>query len=101
MNVRISSIHFTADSKLRAYIEKKLSKLEQVFDRIVSVDVTLKLENTGQIRDKIVDLKVKVPNRVLLASESHQTFETAADKSVDNMTRQVRKYKEKLTSKHS
>ena len=101
MNVTINSIHFTADSKLTDYIEKKLPKLNQIFDRIVSIDVTLSLENSGQVRDKIVDLKVKVPNHILLATESNKTFEAATDKAVDNMVRQVKKYKEKLGVRHS
>ena len=41
MNVNIQTVHFDADSKLVAYIEKKVSKLPQFHDRITKVDVYL------------------------------------------------------------
>ena len=39
MNVNIQTVHFDADSKLVAYIEKKSAKLTQFHDRITKVDV--------------------------------------------------------------
>jgi putative sigma-54 modulation protein len=101
MNIQISSIHFTADFKLTEYIEKKLQKLNQMYDRIVRVDVKLKLENSGQIKDKIVEISVKVPQEMLIASESSKTFEAATDKVVDTMVRQIKRHKEKLSPRHS
>ena len=53
MNVNIQTVHFDADTKLVSYIEKKLSKLFQYHDRIVKVDVYLKLDNVvHNIKDK-------------------------------------------------
>ena len=101
MNIRISSIHFNADAKLTEYVEKKLEKLNQIFDRIVSVDVKLKLENNGQVRDKIIEVRVQVPNETLIATETSKTFEAATDKVVDTMVRQVKKYKQKLSPRYS
>ena len=101
MNIQISAIHFTADSKLTDYIEKKLQKLNQMYDRIVRVDVKLKLENAGQIRDKIVELSVKVPQETLVASETNKTFEAATDKVVDTMVRQIKRHKQKFSPRQS
>jgi putative sigma-54 modulation protein len=99
MKINTVSIHFTADSKLLAFIEKKTKKLEQYFERIIRVDVFLKLENSGQVKDKIVELKVKVPGETLMAKESSKTFERATDMAVDNMTRQIKRYKDKMRPK--
>lgn len=101
MNIQISSIHFTADSKLTDYIEKKLQKLNQMYDRIVRVDVKLKLENAGQVRDKIVELSVKVPQETLIASETNKTFEAATDMVVDTMVRQIKRHKQKFSPRQS
>ena len=43
MEIRIQSIHFDATSQLEAFIEKKVSKLDQYFDGIQKADVTLKV----------------------------------------------------------
>lgn len=96
MKISTSSIHFTADGKLIAYIEKKVSKLEQFYDRIIDADVFLKLENAGQVKDKIVELKINVPGETLIATETAKSFEPATDAAVDNMKRQIKKYKDKF-----
>lgn len=96
MEIRTTSIHFDADQKLLAFIDKKVGKLSQFFDRIIHANVYLKLENTGQVKEKIVELKINVPGDTLIASESSNTFETATDRVVDNMRRQLMRYKERF-----
>lgn len=99
METRIQSIHFDADEKLLEFTKKKLSKLTQFFDHIVSSDVYFKLENNGSsVRDKIVELKVNIPGSTLYASETSKSFEEAVDESVDSIARQLKKHKEKLKS---
>ena len=98
MKIMTDSIHFKADQKLLDLIEEKVGKLEKFYDRIVDAEVKLKLENTGQVRDKIVELKVHVPRETLFTTESHKTFEVAVEQAVKQMLRQLKKYKEKLRS---
>lgn len=96
MNVNIQSIRFKADQKLIDYIEKKYVKLDKYFDRIVDLDVKLKLEKTGQVQDKIVEFVLKVPGDTIMSKASDKAFEPAVDEAWDNLKRQVRKYKEKM-----
>ena len=99
MKINMSAVHFDADQKLIDYIEKKTAKLEQFFDRIIDAQVFLKLENSGQVRDKIVELKLQVPGDTLIATEVSKTFEASTDAVVDNMKRQLNKHKERLQAK--
>jgi putative sigma-54 modulation protein len=99
MKINLTAVHFDADQKLIDYIEKKASKLSQFFDRITDAQVFLKLENSGQVRDKIVELKLMVPGDTLVATEISKTFEAATDAAVDNMKRQLNKHKEKVQAK--
>jgi putative sigma-54 modulation protein len=99
MKISTTSIHFDADQTLLDYIQKKTSKLEQFFDRIIDTHVYLKLENSGQVRDKIVEMKLLVPGDTLIATEVSKTFEASTDAAVDNMIRQINKYKDRLQSK--
>lgn len=96
MRMHIEAVHFSADQKLTDYIEKKLSKLNQFYDRIVDVHIVLKLENTGQIKDKIIESRVNVPGDTLVCKVSDRTFEAAADAVSDNLKRQLVRFKEKV-----
>lgn len=96
MMIQTQSVHFTADQKLLDFIEQKLKKLETFFDRIVSADVTLKLENTGQIKDKIAEIKLQIPGAILVAKETDKKFEAAVDAATDAMRRQLIRRKEKM-----
>ncbi len=97
MKTRTEAIHFTADKKLLDFMEKKTSKLHQFFDRITDIDMKLKLENSGQVRDKIAEVKVQLPGTVLFVKEHDKTFETAIDAAVDSLAKQLIKYKERKT----
>ena len=52
MNIRIQAIHFDATDQLEAFIQKKVAKLEQYFDGIISAEVSLKVENQNLQRIK-------------------------------------------------
>ena len=99
MKIHMTAVHFAADQKLTDYIEKKAAKLNQFFDRIIDAQVFLKLENSGQVRDKIVELKLMVPGDTLVAKEVSKTFEAATDAVIDNMKRQLNRHKERLQAR--
>ena len=55
MDVRIQSIHFDATAQLEAFIQKKVSKLEQYFDGIILASVTTS-PSSGALPLRSVDL---------------------------------------------
>ena len=95
MRIRTEAIHFNADKKLLTHIEEKMQKLEHFFDRIVDAKVILKLENTGQIKDKIVEIQLNVPRGRIFHKESAKTFENSLDAALKAITRQLKKYKDR------
>jgi putative sigma-54 modulation protein len=101
MRVHMETVQFKADKKLLDFIEKKLSKLDLFFDRIIDADVFLRLENSGQVRDKIAEIKLKVPGEVLIAKDTNKTFEASVDQATESLKRQLLKYKEKTFPKHA
>lgn len=98
MKIRVQSIHFTADSKLLDFIQKKADKLDQFFDQIISGEVYLKLENTENEANKITEIKLMIPGNDLFAKEQCKTFEEATDKAIESLRRQLDKHKEKVRS---
>jgi putative sigma-54 modulation protein len=95
MKVVTHAVHFDADQKLLDFIERKLAKLEQFFDRIIGVDVFLKLENSSKVKDKVAEIKLNVPGATIIVKEMALTFEAAVDIALDSLKRQLIKHKEK------
>ncbi len=95
MKIHTEAVQFKADQKLHDFIAKKMEKLTTFFDRIINADVKLRLENSGQVKDKVAEIQIQVPGQVLFAKETNKTFEQSIDSAVDNLRRQLAKYKEK------
>ena len=99
MEVNIQTHHFDADSKLVSYVEKKLSKLDQLHDRITKVDVFLKLDNVAhKIKDKIAEIKVHIPKHDLFVKHCSKSFEESFDFALNSVITQMKKKKEKMAA---
>jgi putative sigma-54 modulation protein len=96
MNVHIQALHFDADSKLVEYINKKLDKLNQFHDRIIKVDVFLKLDNVVHtIKDKVAEIRVHVPKSDFFVKASSKSFEASFDEALEALINQIKRQKEK------
>ena len=98
MKVHTESVQFKADKKLVEFVDRKVGKLEQFFDRIIRADVKLRLENSGKVKDKVAEVRLDVPGQTLFAKEINKTFEQSVSGAVDDLKRQLAKYKDKLRS---
>jgi putative sigma-54 modulation protein len=96
MTVNIQTVRFDADSKLLEHINKKLEKLSNYHDRIVKVDVYLKLDNiVHQIKDKVAEIRVKVPRHEFFVKQTSKSFEESFDSALDSAITQIKRLKEK------
>ncbi len=95
MNIRIKAVKFDADSKLEDFIQKKVSKLGRFFDEIIHAEVFLKLENTSELENKVVEVKLDIPGSDLFARKQTKSFEESTDEVVDALKQQILKHKEK------
>ena len=96
MTINIHAIHFDADSKLKNHIEKKLAKLPTYHERIIKIDVYLKLDNVvHQIKDKVVEIKVSIPKNELFIKTSSKSFEESFDDAFESICTQLKRKKEK------
>ena len=95
MKVKVSAIHFTVDKKLVQFIEEKVGKLETFYDKIISAEAILKLEEGASKENKVVEIKLNVPGKDLFAKKTSKSFEAAADNVVEALRRQIRKHKTK------
>ena len=96
MNVNIQTVHFDADSRLINYINHKLSKLNSFSDRIIQVNVFLKLDNVvHSIKDKIAEIRVHIPRHNFFVKSTSKSFEESFDDALDSMVTQIKKNKER------
>jgi putative sigma-54 modulation protein len=101
MKITVQSIHFTADHKLLDFIQKKVDKLDQFFDQIISGEVYLKLENVDDEANKISEIKLIVPGVTMFAKEQCKSFEEATDLAIESLRKQITKHKDKTRIKLS
>ena len=96
MNVNIQTVHFDADIKLVEFVNKRLEKLNTFHDRIIKVDVYLKLDNiVHTIKDKIAEIRVHVPRHNFFVKASSKSFEESFDAALDSLVNQIKRRKER------
>ena len=96
MTVNIQTVRFDADVKLIDYVQQKVQKLANFHDRIVKVEVFLKLDNVvHNIKDKVAEIKVHVPRQQLFVKQSSKSFEQSFDDALDSLINQLKRKKEK------
>jgi putative sigma-54 modulation protein len=99
MNVKIQTVHFDADVKLVEYVSRKLEKLNTFHDRIVKVDVFLKLDNVvHNIKDKVAEIRVHVPRHEFFVKASSKSFEESFDTALESIASQIKRKKQKLAA---
>jgi len=94
MKTTFTARHFDASSDLHAYAEDAVQKLDQFYDRILTCDIILQpVPNNDNPQQ--AELNVKVPQKLLNAKEQAPSYEQAINKVIDNVSRQLKKYKRK------
>ena len=98
MKVNLNAVNFAIDKKLVDFVQLRMDKLEKYYDKIVSSDVFLKVENTSDKENKIVEIKIHVPGDDFLVKKQCKTFEEAIELSAESLERLLLKRKEKIRS---
>jgi len=93
--INIQSIHFKLDDKLQHHIESKIQKIQQIFNKIESADIYLKLDQTvGEVHEKHVEIKLLMPGAKIFSKDASNSFEHAFDLAYEQAKKQLIKRKE-------
>ncbi len=95
MKINIETPNFGAKDELIQFVEKRLEKLEQFYDKIIFADVFLKVQKTSEKENKIVEVLLSIPGGDLMVKKEAKTFEEATDLAVHTLERQLKKKKQK------
>lgn len=99
MTIKLQTVNFNAKADLADYVEKKLSKLDQFYDKIISAQVNMRVENISEKENKFVDIKLEVPGDDIVVKKSGQSFEECIDLSIDTLKKLIIRKKEKVSER--
>ena len=97
MQLTITGHHIDVTPALKSKVESKLSKLERHFDHLTDIHCILSVE---KLRHK-AEATVHLSGGTIHADAIEEDMYAAVDALVDKLSRQVTKYKEKLTDHHA
>ena len=95
MKINVQSVNFNIDKSLTEFINNKLNSLEKNYDKIIEVDVYLKVQNTSDKENKIAEVKVRIPGDEFIVKKQCKSFEHCIDLASVSLKRQLQKKKEK------
>ncbi|MBL0053794.1 MAG: ribosome-associated translation inhibitor RaiA [Bacteroidetes bacterium] len=96
MKLKVQSIHFDADKKLIEFIQERVDKLIHYYEDIIDGEVFLKLDNSSDMKNKITEIRLKTPGKILFAKQQCRSFEEATDNAVEALRKQITRHKEKV-----
>ncbi|NOY76464.1 MAG: ribosome-associated translation inhibitor RaiA [Calditrichaeota bacterium] len=95
MRISVTARHFKASEQLRSYAENEAKRLKKFFDGIVDCEVVL----TKERANRVANISIGVNNHKFVATESSENFYKSIDLAVDNLERQLKRFKEKIRTK--
>lgn len=99
MITRIQAVHFDASQQLQEFVEKKVSKLEKLFDEAATLEVTMKLIKPETSMNKEVSLSLAGGGSDMFVSKVADKFEDALLDCIDALRVKIEKNKEKMSKK--
>lgn len=97
MKTTFTARHFEPSAQLQSHCEESAKKLLNFFDRIISCDIVLEPTPSDKTPQK-VEIVLKVPRKTLKVSEASSTYEQALHDAIANLSRQLKRYKQKMTT---
>jgi len=97
MQLTITGHHIDVTAALKNKVESKLAKLEKHFDHLTDIHCVLTVEKLEHKAEATVNMSGSTIHADAIESDMY----AAIDSLVDKLSRQVIKYKEKLTDHHA
>ena len=94
MKITVQAIGLTPHKPLEAHVDKKVSKLDTFYDKIIECKVFLKVENNSDKSNKTTELILAVPGDDIVVKKTSASFEESLDLCVDTAKKLLIKKKE-------
>ena len=101
MNIVVRGHNVEVTDALQQYAKEKAEKIEHFFNNIQETIVELNFSHTSaKAKRQVAQITSWVAGSVVRAEESSEDMYASIDLAVDKIERQLKKYKDKLHSKH-
>lgn len=95
MEITIQSVNFDATDQLKAFVDKKIKKLQRFSDDIILAEVILKVVKPETAKNKDAAVKLSLNHSEAFANKTADTFEEAINLCAVAIEKQILKTKEK------
>lgn len=98
MKTNIQFVNTEAKPSAEELVQRKLDKLENKYDWIISADVMFKEEKSTNGEGKTCAIAISLPGPQIHASSNEDSFEAAAAETVRDIDKQLKKRKAEMQS---
>ena len=96
MKIEVQAVDFKADKELLEFLQKKMDKLDQFYDKIIDGVVHLKLGSKNEKDNKLSEIKIIVPGDEFIVKKKGVSFEASIDACTDSLRRMLKKKNDKV-----
>ncbi len=96
MNIKYLFKNVKVDEKTRDYIEKRLTAVNKILDKIIKTEIEVGKDKRGKFR---VEVMITVPKNKFRAEEISDSIEGSIDIVVDELKTQISRRKDKVWTK--
>ncbi|MHB2025557.1 MAG: ribosome hibernation-promoting factor, HPF/YfiA family [Elusimicrobiota bacterium] len=96
MDIHLTAKQIKVTPAIRAYVQEKVEKAQRHFDHIISAQVFLSVQK----RSHNAEIVVRAPGHTFRALATAADLYSAVDLAADKVDAQLKKFKEKIKSKH-
>ncbi|WP_372919078.1 ribosome hibernation-promoting factor, HPF/YfiA family [Salegentibacter sp.] len=98
MDARFQYVKMDKSDSLEEFSQKKLDKLEDKYDFIISADVHFKRHEVEDPKGYICNINLSVPGPKVFAESNETSLEAALVESIKDIDRQLQKRKAKMST---
>ncbi|MAU88758.1 MAG: HPF/RaiA family ribosome-associated protein [Bacteroidota bacterium] len=97
MILNFQSLNFKLDKKLKKFSNKKISKLELFYKKIIDIKVLFKIENSTNSVNKFVEFIVRIPGNNIVVKSTAVSFKESISNNVKSVERILKRKKFNFT----
>lgn len=95
MKMKLQCVNFDATEQLKAFVEKRVGKLDRFYSEIIDANVVLTVEKPEQAANKRARITLAIKGPDLFSEKTADTFEEAVVQVCEALEAQLEKHKAK------
>jgi putative sigma-54 modulation protein len=94
MTINIQYVRMATSEAMNEYVTKKLQKLGNKYDWVISAKVYFEHEHNSKTKGKICKIELSLPGPRIFASSNETNYELAVKETIKDLVVQLKKRKE-------